>query len=118
MENLGENVKQLREEVKGWEELEGQEELERAEQELRDQIKEVPIIPSAPEQFQSLDQSLAVTTQIPSVTTPILSPPSSGPVFAFNDTELQEMRTRFDALKFGQKESGVAHTSSAEDLNF
>ena len=49
MENLGDNVKQLREEVKGWEEPEGQEELELVEQELRDQMKEVPTIPLAPE---------------------------------------------------------------------
>ena len=55
MGNLGENVKQLQEEVKGWEEPEGQEELEHAEQELKDQMKEVPTIPSASEQFQSFD---------------------------------------------------------------
>ena len=36
MENLGNSVKQLPEEVKGWEEPEGQEELELVEQELRD----------------------------------------------------------------------------------
>ena len=53
MENLGENVKQLREEVNNWGEPEGQEILD-------DLMKEVPMISSTPEQPQVSNQTPTV----------------------------------------------------------
>ena len=50
MENLGENVKQLREEMNTWGGPEDQEVLD-------DLMKEVPSIPSTPEQPQASSQS-------------------------------------------------------------
>ena len=42
IENLGENVKQLREEMRGWEEPEMQDATDKAEQELIDLMEEAP----------------------------------------------------------------------------
>ena len=51
IENLGESVKRLREEVRGWEEPEAQEDVEKGNQELNDLMEEVSLtIPVASEQ--------------------------------------------------------------------
>ena len=70
MENLGENVKQLRKEVNAWG---GPEEQEIS----GDLMKEVPMVPSTSEQPQAISQSPTVTLQIPPVIKPILSNPTS-----------------------------------------
>ena len=92
MENLGESVKQLREEVNAWGGPEDQEVL-------NDLMKEVPMVPSISEQPQAISQSPAVTLQIPSVMNPILSNPTSGSISAMSDPDLQKMRERVTALK-------------------
>ena len=84
MENLGENVKQLREEVNAWGGPEDQEVL-------NDLMKEVPMVPSTSEQPQAISQSPAVTLQIPSVVKPILSNPTSGSISAMSGPSLHEM---------------------------
>ena len=100
MENLGENVKQLREQIVSWEEP-GEQEV------LDDLLKEVPLVPLSPEQSQPIDKSPTVTAEIPVMNTPTLFPPSTGPVFAFTDAELQEMQKRVAALKNPEKEQWV-----------
>ena len=100
MENLGENVKQLREQIVSWEEP-GEQEV------FDDLLKEVPLVPLSPEQSQPIDKSPTVTAEIPVMNTPTLFPPSTGPVFAFADAELQEMQKRVAALKNPEKEQWV-----------
>ena len=68
MENLGENVKQLREEMNAWGEPEGPEILDEL-------MKEVPMVSSASEQPQSSNQTPIVNLQIPPMNDPILSKP-------------------------------------------
>ena len=95
MENLGDSVKQLREEVNAWGGPEEQEVLD-------DLMKEVPTIPSSSEQPQVISQSPAATLQIPSITTPILSTPAIGSISAMSDPDLTKMQERVTALKTGQ----------------
>ena len=85
MENLGDNVKQLREEVNAWGEPESQEILDEL-------MKEVPIVSSASEQPQVSNQPPTVTLQIPPTNDPILSSPASGSTPIRNDPELEEMQ--------------------------
>ena len=81
IENLGESVKQLREEVRGWEEPEAQEEIEKGNQELKDLMEEVSLtIPVASE------QSLPMT-QPPAVNVPIFIPTGISSSFVFPDTQ-------------------------------
>ena len=101
MENLGESVKQLREEVNAWGRPEEQEELD-------DLMKEVPTIPSSSEQPQVSNQSPAVTLETPIVINPILSGPSSGSILSTSDPTLTEMQKRFAALKTGQSAINVS----------
>ena len=103
MENLGESVKQLREEVNAWGRPEEQEELD-------DLMKEVPTIPSSSEQPQVSNQSLAVTLETPTVINPILSGPSSGSILSTSDPTLTEMQKRFAALKIGQSAINVSRS--------
>ena len=74
IENLGENVKQLREEMRGWEEPEVQKEVEKGNQNLIDLMEEVPL--TAP---VTSEQSYPMIQPSQSVA-PILTPPVSVPV--------------------------------------
>ena len=74
IENLGESVKQLREEIKGWEEPEVPEEAEREAMELDAQLQEVPLaISGTSEQSQPPIQLPVVSTPISSTIPPVLS---------------------------------------------
>ena len=74
IENLAESVKQLREEVRGWEEPEVQEEMEQGNRELDELMQEVsPDIPFTVEQSQPLHQT-------PAVNIPVFTQPTSAPV--------------------------------------
>ena len=91
IENLGENVKQLREEMRGWEEPEMQEATEKEEQELIDLMEEVHVsAPIASEQshpiVQPVSENLPILT--PTASAPVLTPPASQPIFVFNDEQL------------------------------
>ena len=80
IENLGENVKQLREEMRGWEEPELQEATEKVEQELMDLMEEVPVsAPAAPEQSHPVVQPVSEPISIftPPASAPVLNPPTS-----------------------------------------
>ena len=91
IENLSENVKQLKEEVRGWEEPEAQAELDEL-------MQEVPVnIPVADEQSQPRAQPSSVSEPIPPTSGPILTPQASRP-FA-NDGDLSDMQRRVAALK-------------------
>ena len=101
MENLRENVKQLREEVNNWGEPEGQEILD-------DLMKEVPMISSTPEQPQVSNQTPIVNLQIPPMNDPILSSPAFGSTPARSDPDLEDMQKRVAALKTGSPANFVS----------
>ena len=86
MENLGESVKQLREEMNAWG---GPEEQEI----LNDLVKEIPF---ASEQLQVSNQSPAVSVDVPPVSTPVFT--ISMP-FSTNDDELSELQARLTAVR-------------------
>ena len=69
---------------------------------LDDLMKEVPSIPSTPEQPQASSQSPAVTFQVPSTTSPVLSTPTIGSMSTMSDPDLGKMQERVMALKTGQ----------------
>ena len=99
IENLSENVKQLKEEMRGWEEPEAQVELEEL-------MQEVPVsIPVADEQSQPPAQPSSVSVPNPSSSVPILSPPVS--MTLMNDDNLSDMQKRVAALRFVPQESMV-----------
>ena len=99
IENLSENVKQLKEEMRGWEEPEAQEILDEL-------MQEVPVSsPVADEQFQPPAQPSSVNVSIPPSSVPILFPPASTP--STNDANLSDMQKRVAALRFGQHVSIV-----------
>ena len=102
IENLGESVKQLREEIKGWKEPEIPEEAEREAMELGAQLQEVPLaISGTSGQSQPPIQLPVVSTPISSTIPPVLFPPASKPSFTTEDDDLAAMRRRFEALKTG-----------------
>ena len=85
MENLGDNVKQLREEVNAW--------GEPGDQEILDEImKEVPLASSVSEQPQVSNQTPTVNLQIPPTNEPILSTPATGSTPVRSNPELEEMQ--------------------------
>ena len=94
IENLGETVKQLRAEIRGWEEPEDQdEEMEQANQELESLMQEVPhSIPMVPEQSQPPVQTQTVNVPVSLTSMPILTPQVSRPFFAFTNEDLQEVQ--------------------------
>ena len=135
IENLGESVKQLREEVRGWEEPVDQAEIEQENQELDALMHEVSLgIPVVPEQSQPPVQTQAVNIPIPPTSMSTPTPQASRPFFVFTNEDLQDVRQRFKALKTGQQETtaavsstlyntgdneqGIAQTSAKEDLSF
>ena len=110
IENLGENVKQLREEMRGWEEPELQEATEKVEQELMDLMEEVPVsAPAAPEQSHPVVQPVSEPISIftPPASAPVLNPPTSQSNFVYTNEDLQNDQRRLAALRFGQTESMV-----------
>ena len=111
MENLGENVKQLREEVNNWGEPEGQEILD-------DLMKEVPLISSASEQPQVSSQTPAVNLQIPPITDQILSNPASGSISVMYGPSLREMQERLTALMAGPSEIHVSESGAQGNVQF
>ena len=136
IENLGETVKQLRAEIRGWEEpVDQDEEMEQANQELDSLSHEVSLgIPMVPEQSQPPVQTQSVNVPISPTSMPILTPQASRPFFAFTNEDLQDVQRRFKALKTGQQETtapvssnlyntrgneqGIVYTSAVEDLSF
>ena len=111
MENLGENVKQLREEVNNWGEPEGQEILD-------DLMKEVPLISSAPEQPQVSNQTPTVNLQIPPMNDPILSSPASGSTPVRSDPDLEDMQKRVAALKTGSPANFISQSGAQKKCNW
>ena len=111
MENLGESVKQLQEEVNAWGGPEDQEVL-------NDLMKEVPMVPSISEQPQAISQSPTVTLQIPSVMNPILSNPTSGSISAMSGSSSREMQERLTALKTGQSAIHVSESGAQGNVQF
>ena len=108
IENLGESVKQLREEIKGWEEPEVPKEAEREAMELDAQLQEVPLaISGTSEQSQPPIQLPVVSTPISSTIPPVLFPPASKPSFATENDDLAAMRSRVEALTTGTTEEWV-----------
>ena len=110
IENLGENVKQLREEMRRWEEPEVQEEVEKGNQNLIDLMEEVPLTaPVTSEQSYPMIQPSQSVAPIltPPVSVLVLTPPSSKPIFVFSDEELQDMQRRWAVLKSGQSKVDV-----------
>ena len=105
MENLGDNVKQLREEVNAWGEPEGQEILDEL-------MKEVPVVSSASEQPQVSNQTPTENLQIPPTNDPILSSPASGSTPVRSDPELEDMQKRVAALKIGSPANFVSQSGA------
>ena len=105
MENLGDNVKQLREEVNNWGQPEGQEILD-------DLMKEVPMISSPPEQPQVSNQTPIVNLQIPPMNDPILSSPAFGSTPVRSDPDLEDMQKRVAALKTGSPANFVSQSGA------
>ena len=105
MENLGDNVKQLREEVNAWGEPEGQEILDEL-------MTEIPIVSSASEQPQVSNQTPTVNLQTPPTNDPISSSPASGSTPVRSDSELEDRRKRVAALKTGSPANFVSQSGA------
>ena len=97
IENLSENVKQLKEEVRGYGDPEAQGELNALFQEVDETI------PVAKDQVQTPTQPSSVSEPIPLTSAPILNPQASK--LNTGDDDLWDMQRRFTALRSGQKES-------------
>ena len=90
MENMGDNLKQLREDMQNWGNPTWQENEEREYQAIQDELMpEAPLsVPTVTEPTPAVNTSLPVFISPTPVSQPVLTPTTSTPVFEFPENEL------------------------------